>query len=1378
MADTFTWFGGSGFFNIGTNCSPVGPPQAGDTAVEYSGTILATDAELSSNTVFLNAGTIQFANDTGSSFSGGSIVSSFDQGTTVFTGGSAAAEIDTFANFVNKGLIEATGTAHASTTIVTAQDGTNPGYFLNYGNLEAEVGNSLTIDVVGTSELFNAGLIYADSGTVVINGGSGIAGGYAPMLGGVAVVGSGGTLELNAGFPSGTKGSSPVFAFYDGATDTTLKLDQLGQFGGRILGFQQGDTIDLGGSLSIGTIAVTSDGQLLLESNGGDVLASLVLSSGAYNTSSFAVSGGIADSFTLTTGGDGHTLLTADVVDSVWNNSAGVRQNAADWSTGVVPGPTATAVIGFAKSGATGTISPFVLTTGTAAVAVNSLIEANNNATLQITSATAVGTSVNQYGIQQVAGEIEATGGNTLTSTFLRQLSPSTDLQIDVGGVLDLTGHSDLGFANNGTLTETTVVNRAVFANGDTIGLFIQGTATVDGGTIDDGPVFSGTGVVSTGGLTSIGQDGGGTPGSMTVESGATVVDTYGFRSSDPTSFGALTLTGAGTTWDDASDPTDAYNTRGYMIVGDNNVSGNGPLPAPAGTAQLVVEDGATLNEATFADIGESAGSAGSATIAPGGVWNIGTSSEGGLIDVGNRGSGTVNVLAGSTTAFGGFPGAATFTSNGTVNTNAAGVGIANRVGSDGTVFVSGGGALNITISPTVTGLGFGTGQLGHGVRDIFSGSTVAINGGGFSAGSDTSVVAAGTTVIGDGTIVVGGTFDAKGTVESSGGPSPLLVSTGGAAIGKSGTGTLFVEAGGTVDVSGGGINVGESVGSYGFVEINGGLVENTTNGLNVGNAGTGTLELLNFGTIHLAGGSIDVGKSASAQGLLEIASGGMLTSTSNGMDVGLNAGAVGTLEVLAGGIYNLNTHGISAAVSAGATGSILVDGSGALINIGSESGSFGFDIGQSGTGFLTVENNGTLSDAGTSIDVGFGPGSTGTAVVASGGLIATGGNDGAGMLVVQGDLVDQTGRNFDVGTGAAGRGTLVVDGGTVDSSNIFVGHTHASGTLLVEGCGLLSSPGISGTASVIDATGSATAAATVSGGTWLLTGGNLTIGAFAAGSLDINGGGGVGVVNAGANEIAIGQFGSAAHGSASVKNGGTLLGGQLVVSDGTGATTGVLNIGAGGLVEVANVSDNQGGDITVGGGTAAAELSSSGQFDVGQIGANVTLTIGSLGTVTGTGGNTLEVLSGSTVAVNGGTLGGFGDIDVGAFGADSPGTLVVTGGGTVEGAAVSVESGGLLQAGSLGVGGAITGGKMGNLSIETGGTVLVSTITLTTGGVIDLNGGVLDPISVDVTGAGGIGGSGPLDADVAFAASGDSLTYSSFAGTLEIVGSITGAAR
>ena len=62
------------------------------------------------------------------------------------------------------------------------------------------------------------------------------------------------------------------------------------------------------------------------------------------------------------------------------------------------------------------------------------------------------------------------------------------------------------------------------------------------------------------------------------------------------------------------------------MLVGDDNQAGNQPSPSPSGTAQLLVENGATLNEATHAEIGDSADSAGSVTITSGGIWNIGTS--------------------------------------------------------------------------------------------------------------------------------------------------------------------------------------------------------------------------------------------------------------------------------------------------------------------------------------------------------------------------------------------------------------------------------------------------------------------------------------------------------------------------------------------------------------------------------------------------------------------------------------------------------------------------------------------------------------------------------------------------------------------------------
>lgn len=254
MANTFTWIGGSGIGNVGTNWSPVGPPGPGDVAIVNDGTIaLERDSSLNGNTVYLTGTSeMSFVGDT----TGGTIVSSgttniyngidynnptLDQASVISndpTSAPASTTLDFAGYTVNEGTIVSDGSLGSSLTLNVNQDGTAPGYFLNYGDIEADPGNTVTIAVNGTSELFNAGLIYANGGTVVIDGGSGIAGGYAPMLGGVALIGSGGTLELNAGLTAGTGGSSPVFAFYDGASGDPLKLDDIQQFGGRILGFQ------------------------------------------------------------------------------------------------------------------------------------------------------------------------------------------------------------------------------------------------------------------------------------------------------------------------------------------------------------------------------------------------------------------------------------------------------------------------------------------------------------------------------------------------------------------------------------------------------------------------------------------------------------------------------------------------------------------------------------------------------------------------------------------------------------------------------------------------------------------------------------------------------------------------------------------------------------------------------------------------------------------------------------------------------------------------------------------------------------------------------------------------------------------------------------
>jgi T5SS/PEP-CTERM-associated repeat protein len=831
---------------VGGSGNPQGVPEAGDT-VRANDAVLdpSPDYTLDGNTFILTGtsemsfvGTQAVGNGAGISYQNPTVDS-----TSVINNNQHTATTTTlnFAGYnVNNGTLISDGGQGSALTINVTQNAAAPGYLINYGDIQAAPHNTLYISAVGSSELFNAGLIYDNGGTVDINGGNGIAGGAAPMLGGVALIGDGGTIELNAGFPSGTAGGSPTFAFYDGDFGDTLTLLQPGQFGGRILDFQQGDTIDLGSGLVVGTIDVTADGRVLLENNRGAVIETLVLSSGAYNIGTFAFTSPAAgtltaDGFTLTTGSDGDTVLSTDVVNSVWNDGPGVWQTAADWSTGVVPGSTATAVIGDnLTADATATISPFVLTTGSSPVAVNSLTEINSSATLQITSDTTVGTSTNEYGISQIAGTIEVTGGNTLTSTYLQQLLPTADLQIDPGGTLAITGHSDLGFANNG----------AVVANGNAVGLIVQGTAIVNDGVINAGPVFSGNSVVSTGGFISIGQDGGATPATMTVENGATVTDTYGLLGSDATSFGSLTLTGAGTTWTDAGDPNDS-SFPGGMIVGDNDQASNGPSPLPAGTAQLVVEQSATLNEATYAEIGATADSAGSATIETDGVWKIGTAGTG-TLDVGVAGSGTLTVQSGGVLDLfgsGSFEigqntgGNGTVTVNdGTLNAGSDTIVLGNASDSSGaltvdndgllvagsiSVGVDGTGSLTIGSGGTVesTGVTVGSGStinLSGGVLDPLI--PVGVNGSGVIQGYGTlegnvSLNSSSAEIISNGgTLEITGSVTGNGTLELAGGSAMRLdMAPSGAQIAdfQPGTETLILAAPALNTVAFAGLTIG-----------------------------------------------------------------------------------------------------------------------------------------------------------------------------------------------------------------------------------------------------------------------------------------------------------------------------------------------------------------------------------------------------------------------------------------------------------------------------------------------------------------------------------------------------------------------------------------
>jgi T5SS/PEP-CTERM-associated repeat protein len=218
---------------------------------------------------------------------------------------------------------------------------------------------------------------------------------------------------------------------------------------------------------------------------------------------------------------------------------------------------------------------------------------------------------------------------------------------------MDVVGRPNANFASNGTIS---------IQNGNTSGLLLMGTAVIDGAVLNASSSSAGTG-----GLITVGEAGDGTPTTVTVETAGSVTagsvsDTYSILYSDPTSFGELTLMGAGTKWTDAGDPNDTLTTRGYMIIGDNSQASNTPVPPIAGAATLTVTDNATLTETTFARIASSSDSAGMVNVSTGGVWNIGLVT-GGFLNVGQSGSGTLNVSSGGTVSVGKV---GTFLNNGT----------------------------------------------------------------------------------------------------------------------------------------------------------------------------------------------------------------------------------------------------------------------------------------------------------------------------------------------------------------------------------------------------------------------------------------------------------------------------------------------------------------------------------------------------------------------------------------------------------------------------------------------------------------------------------------------------------------------------------------
>jgi hypothetical protein len=360
---TYTWAlsaGTVGPWASAGDWSPSGVPQTGDSAIlADGGTILLGVGSATGSTVYLADGELIFAGGTSSIGSTTAIISTGDAST-----------------------ITALGT------------------FINAGTIEAGAGDALTISIGASAELQNAGEIIADGGTVTTDASIGaIDGGYG----------------TTAGLTEIANGGVSIIAFDNATAGNTLELANANQPSLQIFGFQQGDTIDFGTSLSAGTLYYsdgafgTSPGVFDLETSPGVILAAVDFVSGAMPGGIFPITftdgTAVAGGFTLTTSG-GDTLLTTSAVNDM-ADTGGVWQDADLWSNGV-PGIADTPIIG------QDALSAFTLSTGGPAtpVTVAGLSVVGPDATLNITNAV----SVTSLPAINMGGSIEVADGGTLSA--------------------------------------------------------------------------------------------------------------------------------------------------------------------------------------------------------------------------------------------------------------------------------------------------------------------------------------------------------------------------------------------------------------------------------------------------------------------------------------------------------------------------------------------------------------------------------------------------------------------------------------------------------------------------------------------------------------------------------------------------------------------------------------------------------------------------------------------------------------------------------------------------------------------------------------------------------------------------------------------------
>ncbi|MEN6452105.1 MAG: PEP-CTERM sorting domain-containing protein [Thermoguttaceae bacterium] len=605
--------------------------------------------------------------------------------------------------------------------------------------------------------------------------------------------------------------------------------------------------------------------------------------------------------------------------------------------------------------------------------------------------------------------------------------------------------------------------------------------------------------------------------GSMTIDSGSSLISCVAWIGLQKNVTGTVTVTGSGSTWTKSS----------QIGVGSE---GCGTLNILAGG---IVSDGWGL-------IGGSSGSTGTVTVdGAGSTW---TNTAG--IQAGGSGTGTLNVTNGGTVICNGgvdYIGSS-YHSTGTVNVDGAG----STWTSSGSISIgsSGNGALNITNGGAVSSNGCylcggtaltakatvtGNGSTWTNSGDLRIGSVgnaaLYVNSGGAASVAGTTYLlyhatSAGTIDFGSGggTLTTGslagsstqlkgtGTINARGIVSDL---SPVFDSTdslvqtfvfkqsgqnvtlnlnlasdpstnGDLGVGWQGSSSLTIKNGIAVTSRYG--YLGYASGSTGSASIDGAASTWNNTDLNVGLSGCGTLSITNHGSVNSIYG--DIGVNSGSTGAVTIDGPGSTWTCHSYVSVGGRGS--GTMSVTQGGAVT-DTRGTIAATS-GSTGVVTVTGQNSTWT-----NSNYLQVGYGGNGTLNISSGGTVS-VGATTYVACQSGSTGTINFGTGGgtlitaslaasptqLIGTGTICTNGLIADRNLTFDSTaslkrtfldnapnsnvtveldltnGTNGDLGAGWKGNGSLTVENGVgIHSRSGYLGYcSGSSGIATVTGTG------------------------------------------------------------------------------------------------------------------------------------------------------------------------------------------------------------------------------------------------------------------------------------------------------------------------------------